>query len=90
MHAYGEQRNVVLMRTKYFDLTWKTQNRNHEKSESKNHCLGRNRFQAINNETISVDRRAHVFWENPIMEDKINELIESITESDDARFNQQT
>ena len=41
---------------------------------------------AINNETVSADERAYLFRENPILEDKINSLIESMVESGDTTF----
>ena len=36
---------------------------------------------AINNETKCIDRKAHLFWENPVTDAKINELMSTLSNS---------
>ena len=42
-------------------------------------------IEAINNETLAIDRKAHMFWEFPEVEKQIREFIESISTSGGAR-----
>ena len=39
---------------------------------------------AINNETKCLDRKAHLFWEIPIIDAKVNELMDALSYSGDA------
>jgi len=41
---------------------------------------------AIINETICLDRKAHLFWEIPIIDAKVNELMYVLSFSRDAKF----
>ena len=34
---------------------------------------------AINNETKCIDRKAHLFWENPVIDAKINDLMSTLS-----------
>ena len=36
---------------------------------------------AINNETKCIDRKAHLFWENPVIDAKINDLMSTLSNS---------
>ena len=40
---------------------------------------------AINHETLAIDRKAHMFWEFPEHENQINEFMNSISASGEAR-----
>ena len=40
----------------------------------------------INNETISVDRKAHLFSEHPTKKAKIEDLVESWADSEETKF----
>ena len=40
---------------------------------------------AINKETKAIDRKAHMFWEIPLIDSKIASFMESISTSGDAR-----
>ena len=42
-------------------------------------------IEAINNETLAIDRKAHMFWEFPEVEKQICEFIESISTSGGVR-----
>ena len=42
-------------------------------------------FEAINKETRSIDRKAHMFWEFPALVSKINNFIDSISNSEETR-----
>ena len=39
---------------------------------------------AMNNEIKCIDRKAHMFWENPVIDAKINDLMETLTKSGKA------
>ena len=39
---------------------------------------------AINNETKCIDRKAHLFWENPVIDAKINDLMSTLSNSGKA------
>ena len=39
---------------------------------------------AINNETQCSDRKAHLFWEIPVIDAKINELMSALSDSGKA------
>ena len=39
---------------------------------------------AINNETKCIDRKAHLFWENPTIDAKINDLMAILSNSGKA------
>ena len=39
----------------------------------------------INNETLAIDRKAHMFWEFPEVEKQVSKFIESISMSGEAR-----
>ena len=40
---------------------------------------------AINNETRAIDRKAHMFWEIPLIDSKICKFMESISTSGNAK-----
>ena len=42
-------------------------------------------IEAINKETKAIDRKAHLFWEFPILVSKINTFMDSISKSEEAR-----
>ena len=39
---------------------------------------------AINNETKCIDRKGHLFWENPVIDAKINDLMSTLSNSGKA------
>ena len=39
---------------------------------------------SINNETRCIDRKAHLFWENPVIDAKINDLMSKPSNSGKA------
>jgi len=39
---------------------------------------------AMNNEIKCIDRKAHMFWENPVIDAKINDLMDKLTKSGKA------
>ena len=39
---------------------------------------------AINNETKCIDRKAHLFWEIPVIDAKINDLMNTLSQSGKA------
>ena len=41
---------------------------------------------AINNETMNIDRRAHMFWETPHLHQKIDEFVNILAHSGDAKY----
>ena len=41
---------------------------------------------AINKETKCVDRKAHLFWEIPVIDEKVNELMQSLSFSGSAKY----
>ena len=42
---------------------------------------------AINKETEALDRKAHLFWEIPAVDARINNFMDSISNSGDAKEN---
>ena len=42
-------------------------------------------IEAINKETKAIDRNAHLFWEFPAIDSKINNFMDSISNSEEAR-----
>ena len=42
-------------------------------------------IEAINKETKTIDRKAHLFWEIPAIDSKISTFMDSISSSGDAR-----
>ena len=41
---------------------------------------------AINHETKCLDRKAHLFWEIPVIDSKINELMDVLSFRGDAKY----
>ena len=37
--------------------------------------------ETINNETLCIDRKAHMFWEHPLLDKKIDKLLEALSNS---------
>ena len=46
------------------------------------HSISRSlNIDAINNETRCIDRKAHLFWEIPVIDAKINDLMSTLCKS---------
>ena len=44
------------------------------------------RLETINNETQSIARKTHLFWEHPLLDQKIDKLLEALSNSGEAKY----